>query len=313
VRWRLLPAALLAAGLATGGAVPDAGALPLDLEAAPVEIGADGLTGLRPLGAWELTAAQSEFGGLSGLVADPGRLVALSDGGSLVEIDLGPDGLPGPRPGARLLWLTERGERPERSGLDAEALTRDADGGLVAGFERDHRLAPLDPTGSIGRAIRLAEFERLPFNAGIEALATLQSRQAIAIVETPDEQGFPFFVLDPDGTLSAEGHLPAPSEHLVTGADVGPDGRLYVVYRYFSLFTGVSIRLRRFDLAGMPPLPVPDSAVTLGEWGHLSGIDNMEAVALDRGPDGGLRLWLVSDDNFNPLQRTLLMLFAVEE
>ena len=38
---------------------------------------------------------------------------------------------------------------------------------------------------------------------------------------------------------------------------------------------------------------------------------NMEGIALERGPDGGIRLWLIADDNFRWPQRTLLVRFEV--
>jgi hypothetical protein len=42
-------------------------------------------------------------------------------------------------------------------------------------------------------------------------------------------------------------------------------------------------------------------------------VDNMEGVAARRGADGETLIYLISDDNFNALQRTLLLMFALEE
>jgi len=39
----------------------------------------------------------------------------------------------------------------------------------------------------------------------------------------------------------------------------------------------------------------------------------MEGVAARRGPDGETLVYLISDDNFHILQRTLLLMFALEE
>ena len=39
----------------------------------------------------------------------------------------------------------------------------------------------------------------------------------------------------------------------------------------------------------------------------LGPLDNMEGIAAERLPDGGTRLWIVSDDNFRPWMRTLLV------
>jgi hypothetical protein len=40
-------------------------------------------------------------------------------------------------------------------------------------------------------------------------------------------------------------------------------------------------------------------------------VDNLEGIAATRGPRGETLLWLISDDNFNPLQRNILLLFEL--
>jgi hypothetical protein len=62
---------------------------------------------------------------------------------------------------------------------------------------------------------------------------------------------------------------------------------------------------------GPDGLPLPGSVETLAAFEAASGIDNMEGIALDRIPGGEIRLWLISDDNFFFIQRTLLMRFDV--
>ena len=42
-------------------------------------------------------------------------------------------------------------------------------------------------------------------------------------------------------------------------------------------------------------------------------VDNIEAVAIGETPSGGTRIWLLSDDNFNDDQRTLLMALDLTE
>jgi hypothetical protein len=39
----------------------------------------------------------------------------------------------------------------------------------------------------------------------------------------------------------------------------------------------------------------------------LGPFDNVEAIAVERRAGGGLRLWLMTDDNFQPPLRTLLI------
>ena len=45
----------------------------------------------------------------------------------------------------------------------------------------------------------------------------------------------------------------------------------------------------------------------------LYNIDNMEGIAVHRAASGETILTLMSDDNFSPLQRTLIMQFAMPE
>ena len=40
-------------------------------------------------------------------------------------------------------------------------------------------------------------------------------------------------------------------------------------------------------------------------------VDNLEGIAATKGPRGETLLWLISDDNFNPLQRNILLLFEL--
>ena len=42
-------------------------------------------------------------------------------------------------------------------------------------------------------------------------------------------------------------------------------------------------------------------------------IDNMEGLSVHRAADGALVLTLISDDNFSPLQRTLLLQFTLAD
>ena len=44
---------------------------------------------------------------------------------------------------------------------------------------------------------------------------------------------------------------------------------------------------------------------------HPLSVDNLEGIAAGRGPRGETLLWLLSDNNFNPLQRTILLHFEL--
>jgi hypothetical protein len=205
--------------------------------------------------------------------------------------------------------LDRAGGRLETAARDAEALAAvgGAPGAPVVAFERDHRVAILE-AGRPGRTISDPRLDRLGFNEGIEALAALPDGRLLAIAEAPEDGAFPMFLLDDSG-ITATGALPQSGPHFVTGADLGPDGSLYLLRRDFSLLGGLSARIERYRL-GPDGFPRPETRETLAAFVSGSGIDNMEAIALWH--DGATaRLAIASDDNFNLLQRTLLIDFEV--
>jgi hypothetical protein len=210
---------------------------------------------------------------------------------------------------ARLAPMRDgEGDGYTKAGGDAEGLTR-LGSRLVVSFERDHRLMFLRDTGRMGATIQPRSFEQFRSNKGLEALASLPDGRMIVFAEGTDDGGVPLFLVDPEGHVT-EARLPRTGPHSVTGADIGPDGRLYLVLREYSLLFGVSIRVMRYRL-GPDGVPLPGSAETLAAFEAENGIDNMEGIALERGPDGTTRLWLISDNNFRSSQRTLLVRFEV--
>ena len=54
------------------------------------------------------------------------------------------------------------------------------------------------------------------------------------------------------------------------------------------------------------------SSRVLAEMNLLVTIDNYEGIAAKAMPDGHVRLFIISDDNFSTSQRTLLMVFDVK-
>jgi hypothetical protein len=98
----------------------------------------------------------------------------------------------------------------------------------------------------------------------------------------------------------------------ITDAAVSPRGDLFVLERKFSFIEGAGMRLRRFALKDIKPGARVDG-VTLVEADMGYQIDNMESLAVHRAEDGALILTMISDDNFSPMQRTLLLQFALRE
>jgi hypothetical protein len=278
---------------------------------------------LRFLGGLELTSSDPRFGGLSALLlsedgtrltatTDRGhwitaRLIAAADGAprALAEAEIG--ALHGPG-GAHL-----RGKRE----TDSEGLTRLADGALVVGFEHDHRLlrypAGTNPLAGHPEEIPApAALRSLRSNSGIEALATLSDGALLAIAEgRKNEDTSPAFLWR--GGVWSELVYPRVPGFRPTGATTLPGGDLLVIERSFNIFDGVEIRLQRIAAAQIRA-GATLRGTTLAVLSWPLTLDNMEGVAARRNPaTGEILLYLISDDNFSRLQRTLLLVFALEE
>ncbi|MEL6197483.1 MAG: esterase-like activity of phytase family protein [Pseudomonadota bacterium] len=299
----------------------DAPGTPITIRAEAIDLPPAELTGLRQIAAWELSAEADGFGGFSGLLVRDGRLLAVSDRAAWLDAAYAPSETEAGLSDASLVPVSEGGTVIRGGGdiADSEALAATCDGIAIA-FEREHRIVRHPIAGNVTRTVAPEAFRVLPFNAGIEALAAMPQDCALLLAIGEDQLeglgvdgGHPVFLFRP-GDLQpvARTTLPPIGPHGVTGAAFGPDGALYVLFRHFSPISGTNIRLRRYGVTPDETLGI-DAGTEIAEWADESGVDNMEAVAAWTDADGRTRLTLISDDNFNPLQRTLLIDLVLDE
>ena len=98
----------------------------------------------------------------------------------------------------------------------------------------------------------------------------------------------------------------------ISDCAVTPRNELLLLERRFSWLRGVAMRIRSVPLASVKPGALLDGKeLIFADMG--SQIDNMEGLSVHRSTDGALVLTLISDDNFSPLQRTLLLQFTLRE
>lgn len=273
---------------------------------------------LRYLGGVELRSRSPRFGGISGLRAGrDGWLLGITDAGawiSLRTVERG-DRLLGATGGTLAPLRDEQGNPPRaKVNADAEGLTFDPDtGDALVSLEQDHRIIVyrgIDPArpASFGsaavRTIRPPEALRWPANGGGEGLAVLASGETLMFAEEGQDAAGASPVLDlaPAGTRVLR-YAPPEGFRPTDAIEVSP-GQVLVLNRRFSPAEGVSATL---------------TLVTLGETiasreiarlGAGLSVDNMEGMALVR-RDGRTFVYLVSDDNFNAFQRTLLLKFEL--
>jgi hypothetical protein len=193
---------------------------------------------------------------------------------------------------------------------DAEGLAIGTDDTLFISYETENRIVEYGEGGRTWiREFWPPVFRLLPLNKGIEALAISRDGALYALPEAfgKEDDPIPVFRLR-DGALDTPFTLRRDGGWRPVGADFGPDDRLYVLERDFWPFLGFMSRARRITLDG--------DKVTADEvlFETSAGVhDNLEGLAVWQDSTGAIRLTMISDDNFLPVQRTEIVDYRVVE
>jgi hypothetical protein len=277
--------------------------------------------GRRRLGAliflegWEIKSDSPRFGGISALHVEGGEAIALSDAGTLLRFALPR----APGPGRVLLVPLPSGPGPptRKSNRDTESLWIEGPW-LWAGFEKHnmiwrYRRADLRAMA----AARPAPMRAWRGNAGPEAMARLADGRFLVFGEGLNdnrlESDAVLFDGDPadPGTPAALLHYRRVPGYRVTDAAILPDGRLLVLNRRFAWLEGLSAVLVVADVRGLRAGATIEGREIARLQPPLT-LDNMEALSVTV-ENGRTIVWIASDDNFFPLQRTLLLKFELAE
>lgn len=263
------------------------------------------------LGAWALTSNDARLGGISALSVEGGEALALSDAGWRIRLPL-PQGSD---PVRADIAMIEEGPGPpgDKVNRDVESLVVHR-GEAWIGYEQGNAIWRYDRRSFARRSSAAPRAMReWSNNAGPEAMVRLPDGRFLVFAEGDggDSEAI-LFAGDPAaaGTPALRLRYRPPQGYRVTDAAVLPDGRLAMLNRKVGLFEGFTARL---TVAALPGLA--DRALIAGrEIAAFEGSvtrDNLEALSVTR--EGGRTiLWIASDDNYNPLQRTLLMKFALD-
>jgi hypothetical protein len=274
-------------------------------------------------GGISMTANSANFGGWSDLHVSPdGRtLSSISDVGSWLTATVEYDSeanLMGLRNG-RIGSLRGLDGQPLSSKInsDAEGMALLPDGSWLVSFERHHRLWRYPTLDGTPVPINLpAGFERQPENGGVEALTALPDGTVIAISEeySPSPGMLAGWVGRPGNERRyawQSFQYPKIPDFNPTAIAPLPDGGFVLLERAFDMARGVRIRVMRAEMTDFQP----GGTAKPREIARLASplaVDNLEGIAATKGPRGETLLWLISDDNFNSLQRNLLLLFELQ-
>jgi hypothetical protein len=316
----LLPLPLLAACASLQPPAP----APVPVEAVPIHLDAAAparaiLGRLRYLGGLQLDSSDKRFGGISSLKWRRGLLYGVTDTGDWISIRTVERG--GRLEGASVTGLGDLlgpdGGKLEGSATgDAESLTRDGNGWLVA-FEHDHKILRYRQLGGVAVSSGLeprAIFGPLEKNNGVETLASRRGRLFLCAERLPTPAAPNCFIRDRKGSQAVDLSPPAgldPATGFPVDADWDDDGTLYILMRSWS--GGMDHRAAILSRA-------PDGKLrTIATFVAPVIRDNYEGLAV-RQEAGRTFLYLVSDDNFGEYddpskpgtwQRTLLMKFEL--
>ncbi|WP_421860111.1 esterase-like activity of phytase family protein [Oceanicaulis sp.] len=327
-----LTAALFSLSAACGGqaqdeSLPSDAGLPVSAEHVvlfPDDPGRMRVGDLRYMGGVELSSEDERFGGWSALHLNGGSdalaLIMLSDRGGLAQGRLALDNQSAPS--SIQLDQFERLTDPDGAPLDgaaadAEGLAVLSEDVLAISFERDHRVWSY-PRMSPLIATPLAlppRTQGMGNNAGLEGLAVDDSH-LWASVEYPirGEEAHTLWRYDRADMDAAptEFQLALDPDYGITALESDSVGGLYLLQRFYR--RGVGNRIRVLHLTADQIATSGEAALEpalLAELTEDMTVDNIEGLAVVE-INGETRLFLISDDNFNESQRTLLLSFAIE-
>ena len=272
------------------------------------------------LGGWEMTSRDAGFGGISALLAlTGGDMLALSDSGVLMGFHAG-GGESVRRPFIAPLPIRPQDRHRPWWTWDSEALTHDpVSDRYWVGFELQQAICRYAPGFARVEACRTwPQIMAWPPTGSIESLARLPDGRFIAIGEmgmTADgRHDTLLFPGDPAESDTADPiHLryTPPQGYRPTDA-VALDARhLLVLNRRLTLQELFTATIAIVDLPERLEPGMELKARTLARLAPPLLADNFEGLAISR-ENGRTIIWVVSDDNHEFFQRTLLLKFGLD-
>ncbi|MEJ0022455.1 MAG: esterase-like activity of phytase family protein [Alphaproteobacteria bacterium] len=270
-------------------------------------------------GGLQLKSPNAMFGGWSGLEMDgDGRVISVSDTGAFLSAAIDTDAsgnLVGVSDGKIGIVRDEKGQPYDgKSLVDAEDITRLTDGRYAVSFEQRHRIQIYDlaKNGPAGAAVDGPPVPQdMAPNEGIEALTQAPEGDLIAGREFSLTHKPPtdFYKLKLDGGGMIAGPAQVKRDYALVGLRPLPDGDYIALERYYFPLIGMRASLQRFRASGLTAAKPHLDGPELANLKKLMETDNFEGLALAPLKDGGVRLYIISDDNFSKTQRTLLFAF----
>jgi hypothetical protein len=266
------------------------------------------------IGAIDLQHDDPRVGGLSGLTvsADGKTFTAISDRGSFVTGALIREGRAISE--VRITQISTMKKpahlQDNRPKMDTEGLAIDPNGRIAVSLEGPAEVWIFDAPDAIPHVLPShPDFANMPDNGALEALAITSDGALLTIAEEGVAGTTSTKIYRYNGenwTVLSE--IDAWKNSLPVAADIGPDGKLYLLHREFSVLSGFRSSLSRYSI----------TSSGFGPSEHLwhskpREHGNLEGLSVWRDAMGDLRFTMVSDDNFHALFRSELVEYALTE
>lgn len=276
------------------------------------------LGGLRYLGGWALEGRHPAFGGFSAMAVRGDRFILVSDKGYVARFRFDGRQISGPMIAA---LPTGPGNALDDGTRDSESMTVGRDGRVWIGFENYGQIWRYAPGLGRGETYSApAAMAKWPGNKGAEAIVALADGRFLVMSEGAREDSDPkgtsralLFSGDPTRASARPAviHYRPPTGYSVTDAAQLSDGRIIILHRRFVLTEGIAAIVSIVPVDAFRKGRIVSGRIVARLASPLT-VDNMEAIAVST-EGGRQRIWIASDDNFYPIQRTLLMKFALDE
>lgn len=274
---------------------------------------------LRYRGGLDLRSNDRRFGGLSGLdvSSDGRRLIAVSDRGSWFSghLTYDDDGRLSGIKNTQMQPLIGKDGTPlsGRASTDSESIARLTDGSLIVGFEQRHRLNRFTARGARAQHINAPPaLNSSPRNGGAEAMTRLWGNELLVLSERLEATpGIAAGWVGTDRKWRAVGFRRTGLFRPV-GAATRDDGAVFLLERRFTIIGGIAARISMIPAGKIAPGAV-FQGTELAELSAPLVADNFEGIAVRRGMADETLIYVISDDNFHSLQRTLLLMFSLAE
>jgi hypothetical protein len=200
--------------------------------------------------------------------------------------------------------VDELGEPVDAANGDAEGVELLPNGDRLVAFESRDRVWLYPADGSAPRSVPMPDAV-FPPNEGMEAITRFPAGGPDAYLIGAESGTIWLCTLSASCTESGFGILVPSGFGLTALSSYGEQGDFAILSRSYDTVRGARISVRLIETKGAPEGRVLDEMTMAAPL----TVDNFEGIAAVARPSGGMRLFLVSDDNGSPAQRTYLLAF----